>query len=79
MSEYPVRIGIAHGTVVSLYGDYYGATVNLAARLVNEADPSTLLVSEGVRAGCGPGLAFEAREPLPLKGFAGAVHVFGVR
>ena len=54
-------------------------TVNLAARLVNEADPSALLVSEGVRAGGGPGLAFEAREPLLLKGFAGAVPAFGVR
>ena len=51
VSEHPVRIGIAQGTVVSLYGDYYGAIVNLAARLVNEADPSSLLVSEGVRAG----------------------------
>jgi len=74
-----VRIGIAQGTVVSLYGDYYGATVNLAARLVNEADPSTLLVSEEVRAGGGPGLVFQAREPLLLKGFAGAVPVFQVR
>jgi class 3 adenylate cyclase len=79
VSEYPVRIGMAQGTVVSLYGDYYGPTVNLAARLVKEADPSTLLVSEGVRAGGGSGLVFEARDPLPLKGFAGAVDVFQVR
>ncbi len=79
VSEFPVRIGMAQGTVVSLYGDYYGPTVNLAARLVKEADPSTVLVSEGVRFGGGPGLVFEARDPIPLKGFAGAVHVFEVR
>jgi class 3 adenylate cyclase len=76
LSEHPVRIGVAHGTVVSLLGDYYGETVNLAARLVNLADPSTLLASENVRARAGRGLAFEALEPLSLKGFAEPVSVF---
>ena len=75
-SEHPVRIGMAHGTVVSLYGDYYGETVNLAARLVNRADPSTLLVSEHVRDRAGRGLAFDALQPLVLKGFAETVSVF---
>jgi adenylate cyclase len=74
-AEHPVRIGMAHGTVVSLYGDYYGATVNLAARLVNQADPSTLLVSENVPQQAGSGFVFEALEPLVLKGFAQAVRV----
>ena len=69
LSEHAVRIGMAHGTVVSLYGDYYGETVNLAARLVNQADPSTLLVSENVRDRGGRGLDFEALQPLVLKGF----------
>ena len=76
LSEQPVRVGMAHGTVVSLYGDYYGETVNLAARLVKRADPSTLLVSEIVRDRAGNGLAFEAFEPLALKGFAQSVPVF---
>ena len=76
LSEHPVRIGMAHGTVVSLYGDYYGETVNLAARLVNRADSSTLLVSENVRDRAGRGIAFEALEPLFLKGFAESVRVF---
>jgi class 3 adenylate cyclase len=75
-SEHPVRIGMAHGTVVSLYGDFYGETVNLAARLVNRADPSTLLVSEHVRDLAGEGLAFDALQPLVLKGFAETVSVF---
>ena len=76
VSEHPVRIGMAHGTVVSLYGDYYGETVNLAARLVNRADPSTLLVSESVRDRAGPALAFDALTPLTLKGFAETVPAF---
>ena len=76
LSEHPVRIGLAHGAVVSLLGDYYGETVNLAARLVAVADPKTLLASESVRQRAGHGLAFEALEPLFLKGFAEPVAVF---
>jgi class 3 adenylate cyclase len=76
LSEHPVRIGLAHGTVVSLLGDYYGETVNLAARLVTLADPSTLLASESVRRHAGPGVEFDALEPLALKGFAEPVAVF---
>jgi adenylate cyclase len=75
-SAHPVRVGMAHGTVVSLYGDFYGETVNLAARLVNQADPATLLVSETVRDRADSGLAFEVTEPLLLKGFAVPVSVF---
>jgi class 3 adenylate cyclase len=76
LSEHPLRIGMAHGMVVSLYGDYYGETVNLAARLVNRADSSTLLVSENVRDRAGRGIVFEALDPLFLKGFAESVRVF---
>jgi class 3 adenylate cyclase len=75
-SEHPVRIGMAHGTVVSLFGDYYGETVNLAARLVNQAEPSTLLVSQALRHRAGNEVAFETVGPLVLKGFAEPVPVF---
>lgn len=74
-SAHPVRIGMAHGTVVNLYGDFYGETVNLAARLVKRADPSKVLVSEAVRNRAGSGLAFEQLE-LELKGFAEPLSVF---
>ncbi len=33
-SPQPVRVGLAFGPAVALHGDYYGPTVNLAARLV---------------------------------------------
>jgi adenylate cyclase len=42
----PVHIGLAVGSVVALQGDYYGATVNVAARLVALAEPSMVAVDE---------------------------------
>jgi adenylate cyclase len=76
-SPHPVRVGLARGPVVQVYGDYYGETVNLAARLVNEAPPGTLLVSEAVRDRAGASFTFEPRGPLRLKGFTEPTPVFG--
>jgi len=77
-SPHPVRVGLAHGPVVELYGDYYGETVNLAARLVRSATPSSLLVSQTVRDSARPSLTFPPLDPLVLKGFAEPVPVYGV-
>jgi class 3 adenylate cyclase/YHS domain-containing protein len=44
-----VRAGIHHGPVLYREGDYVGATVNLAARVVAEADRHQVLVTEAVR------------------------------
>jgi len=41
-----VRVGLAHGPMLAWEGDLFGATVNLASRLVNFARPNTALVSE---------------------------------
>ena len=69
----PVRVGLAHGAVVALRGDFYGPTVNLAARLVSVAEPGRALVSDSVRAGVlatgGADFAFEAVPVGPLQGF----------
>jgi class 3 adenylate cyclase len=73
-SPYPVRIGLARGDVLGLYGDYYGETVNLAARLVRLADPSTAVVSDSVRTAA-DGLSFEPEPARHLKGFAEPVRV----
>jgi adenylate cyclase len=77
-SEHPVRIGMAEGTVVGLYGDYFGETVNLAARLVNLAEPSTVLVSQTVREHAGSGLTFDAGSGHVLKGFKDPVQAYRV-
>ncbi|MGH9015688.1 MAG: adenylate/guanylate cyclase domain-containing protein [Acidimicrobiia bacterium] len=78
-SPHPVRVGLAHGPVVGLYGDYYGATVNLAARLVRSATQSSVLVSQTVRDAAAASFAFPSLDPLVLKGFAEPVPVYGVQ
>jgi adenylate cyclase len=65
-----VRVGLAAGEMASVFGDLYGPDVNLAARLVGVADPSTAVVSESVRVAQTGGLRFERLAPLSLKGFA---------
>jgi len=41
-----VRVGLAAGPVLVRDGDYFGPTVNLAARIVAIAEPGTVLVSD---------------------------------
>lgn len=66
-SPQPVRVGLDHGPVVALGGDYYGTTVNLAARLVAAAPPGKVAVSDAV----GSAITDRARSPLgtPLRDF----------
>jgi adenylate cyclase len=45
----PVRAGVATGEVLARDGDYSGSVVNLAARAVKIASPSTLLVDDTTR------------------------------
>ena len=66
-SPHPVRIGLARGEVVALHGDYYGPTVNLAARLTAAAPPSAVVVSEAVKS-ANRDLQFERIDLGPLKG-----------
>jgi class 3 adenylate cyclase len=57
-SPHPLRAGLDHGPVVALGGDYYGRTVNLAARLVALAPAGTAVVSDAVRSAV-PDAAFD--------------------
>jgi adenylate cyclase len=75
-SRYPVRVGLAHGPVVGLFGDYYGETVNLAARLVGVAQPSRALVSDSVRRAVGDAFQFEPQPKQPLKGFTEPMRAY---
>ncbi len=72
----PVRIGVAAGPVVSRSGDYYGDTVNLAARLVKLAAPGEVLVSEALFAAGSRSVSFEAVQALELKGYEGRVAAY---
>jgi len=73
----PVRVGLATGEMVSVFGDLYGPDVNLAARLVDAAEPSTALASEKVRADAG-GFRFEGLPPLRLKGFTNRTTAYRI-
>ena len=41
----PVRVGLHHGPAVELNGDYFGAAVNLAARVSSAAGGGEVFVS----------------------------------
>jgi adenylate cyclase len=68
----PVRVGLATGKMVSVFGDLYGPDVNLAARLVTVAEPKTVVVSHRTREGA-PGFLFDVLPPRPLKGFPDSI------
>jgi adenylate cyclase len=72
----PVRVGLACGPVLSLYGDYFGEVVNLAARLVALANPGTVVVSESVVTAAGVELRFDRLPAQALKGFGAPPAVF---
>jgi adenylate cyclase len=68
------HVGLHAGPVVFQDGDYFGRTVNLAARIAAHAGPGQVLVSDEVVAECAGGpVAFEPIGPVPLKGVADPV------
>ena len=70
----PAHVGLHAGPVVFQDGDYFGRTVNLAARIAGHAGPGQVLVSDQVVAECPDGeVAFEPIGPVPLKGVADPV------
>ena len=74
----PARAGLATGPVIHRDGDCYGAVVNLAARLVDVAEPGSVLVSEAVAERAKDQFQFIERRPMPLQGFGGPVPVLAV-
>jgi adenylate cyclase len=77
----PVRAGIATGEVVARDGDYSGAIVNLAARALSVAEPSTLLVDRATSAAVGDETRFVvgAEQEHALKGFDDPVPLAAVK
>jgi class 3 adenylate cyclase len=76
----PAHVGVAAGPVVVQGGDYFGRTVNLAARIAACASASRVLVSERVGERAPPqGVTFVELGELPLKGFAHPVRLLEAR
>jgi adenylate cyclase len=63
------RVGVNAGRVIFRDGDYFGRTVNVAARIADYARPGEVLVSDEVKERwSGVGVHFEAIGPVALKG-----------
>ncbi len=77
----PARVGVHAGPVVFRDGDYFGRTVNLAARITDYARPSEVLVSEAVVESVGDtdGVRFQPIGPVTLKGVSEPVVLLAAR
>jgi adenylate cyclase len=74
----PVRVGVVWGRVLSRFGDVFGPSVNVAARLTDIADPSTVLTDPATARLLldAPGLLLE---PLPERELEGIGALAPVR
>jgi adenylate cyclase len=75
----PLRAGIHRGPVVAQSGDYYGNTVNLAARITDYARPNEVLVSAPVLPQPIDGVELEEIGEVTLKGVAQPVRLSRAR
>jgi adenylate cyclase len=72
----PAHVGVAAGPVVAQGGDYFGRTVNLAARIAAHAGAGQVLVSQSVADAPPPqGVRFVEAGAVRLKGFARPVRL----
>ena len=74
----PARVALVWGRVLSRFGDVFGPSVNLAARLTQEADPGTVLLDAGTAALLSGREGFTLTE-LPARELAGLGLIRRVR
>jgi len=74
-----VRVGINRGPVVAHAGDYFGSSVNLAARITDYARPREVLLAESVIPDGAEGVELEEIGEVTLKGVAAPVRLFRAR
>ena len=76
----PAHAGVNAGPVVFRDGDYFGRTVNVAARVADRASAGEVLVTEEAVADPAPnGLDFEPIGDAQLKGVAATVKLYRAR
>ena len=72
----PAHVGLHAGPVLYQEGDYFGRTVNAAARISDYARQGEVLVSQAVvDASQVPGIRFTEIGPVELKGLAGPMRL----
>jgi adenylate cyclase len=74
-----LRAGIAHGSVHTQAGDYYGRPVNLASRLTAIAKPGSVLLDATAKEAAGEGFDYSYAGERRLKGFDSRVKLFRAR
>jgi adenylate cyclase len=76
----PAHVGLHAGTVLFQEGDYFGQTVNLAARIAEYARPGEVLVTqEVVDSSAAVKATFTEIGPVELKGISGVVRLHAAR
>ena len=76
----PAHVGLHSGPVHFQQGDYFGQTVNVAARIADFARPGEVLASqEVVDATTDAGGQFTEIGPVELKGVSGTVRLHAAR
>jgi adenylate cyclase len=73
-----VRVGMHHGPAICREGDWFGATVNLAARVAGVAAGGEVLVTDAVRDGAGglEGVEFHSRGQHRMRNVTARVPLF---
>jgi adenylate cyclase len=72
----PAHVGLHTGPVLYQQGDYFGQTVNLAARIADYARPGEVLVSQAVAdVSQENGITFRDIGPAELKRVSGSMHL----
>jgi class 3 adenylate cyclase/YHS domain-containing protein len=73
-----VRVGMHHGPAIAREGDWFGATVNLAARVAAVAGGGEVLVTTAVREGAGEleGVEFQTRGEHRMRNVTEPIALF---
>jgi adenylate cyclase len=73
-----VRVGMHHGPAICREGDWFGATVNLAARVAGVAAGGEVLVTDAVRDGAGAleGVEFQSRGHHRMRNVTAPVPIY---
>jgi class 3 adenylate cyclase len=76
----PAHVGLHAGPILYQEGDYFGRTVNAAARIADYARPGEVVVSEEVvQASGGTEITFTEIGPVELKGLSGPLQLHVAR